>query len=80
METSITRDRLQVLADTVALIKKAFEQGKDWDAWVLSESIEDLEETLYLSNQLTAHERFVIKAYRESERRANDTRRRSDLP
>jgi hypothetical protein len=69
---SLTRARKQVLADTVMGIKKAISEGRDWTAFVLASSITDMEELLYLSNQLNAVERNIIKTYQEAERRSND--------
>lgn len=63
-------------ADTVLAIKKAISEGRDWGAYVLAESITDLEEVLYLSNQLDARERNIVKTYREAARRADGDRQR----
>jgi len=75
----VTRERLQVLADTVMQIKHAIAEGRDWSAYVLASSIiiegGDLEEQLYLSTQLDARERNILKTYQEAERRANGDRR-----
>jgi len=74
----VTRERLQILADTIMAIKKNIAEGKDWSAYVLASSIivegGDLEEQLYLSTQLDAKERNIVKAYQEAERRANGQR------
>jgi MoaA/NifB/PqqE/SkfB family radical SAM enzyme len=66
---NLARARKQILADTVMGIKKAIEKGKDWDAYVLASSITELEEVLYLSNQLDAKERNIIKTYQAAERK-----------
>ena len=74
----MTRERLQIVVDTLMRIKRAIEQGKDWDAYVYYSSIpndpEHMEEILYLSTQLDAKERNIIKTYQEAERRANGER------
>ena len=59
-----------MLARTVVLMKDAFKDGRDWDAFQLEQSIpdEDLEGKLYLSNNLDARERNIIKTYREADR------------
>lgn len=67
-----------MLARTVVQMKRAFQEGKDWDAYSLYCSIpndeEHLEEILYLSNQFDAKERNILKTYQEAERgdRRND--------
>ena len=70
----MTRERLQMLADTVMQIKKAISEGRDWSAYVLASSIivegGDVEEQLYLSTQLDAKERNIIKTYQQAERNA----------
>jgi hypothetical protein len=53
------------------LMKRALKEGKDWDAYVQYCSIpndpDHLEEILYISNQLDARERNVIKTYQAAE-------------
>lgn len=77
---ALTRERLIVLARTVVQMKKALDEGRDWDAYVLLSSIpndpDHMEERLYLSNQFDAKERFVLKTYEEAER----VGRGQDLP
>ena len=68
--SSLTRARRQVLADTVSLIKRAYQEQREWDAFCLADSITELEEQLWLWLQLSAPERASIKRFQESERKA----------
>jgi hypothetical protein len=80
----VTRDRLQVVAHLITAMKKAFNEGKDWQAWELYEPFGDrpideegvIEELLYVSNQLTPRENHIIKTYQ----RARNARCGQDLP
>ena len=67
----MTRERLQVVVDTIALMKKALSEGRDWSAWVYCSSIEDMEEQLYLWNQFDAKERNILKTYQAAERKVH---------
>ena len=66
------RRDIHVLVETLVLMKRAFSEGRHWDAFVLEQSIpdDDLEGKLYLSNNLDAKERFIIKEFKEADRNA----------
>jgi hypothetical protein len=75
---SITRVRREVLAQTVSQIRRAYLKGKEWDCYVLWESITELEEQLWMQLQLDAPVREAIKRFQRAERIENERQR--DLP
>ena len=71
--SSLTRARRQVLADTVSLIHKAYKEQREFDCYMLWESITDLEEQLWVNLNLLAGPRAAIKRFQEAERKANES-------
>jgi len=73
----VTRERLHILAQAVTQMKNAFKEGRDWDAWVVYQPIGErpveeegaLEDILYISNQMDAKERNILKEYQDAGRR-----------
>jgi hypothetical protein len=72
---SLTRARKDVLARTVVEIKRAYQEGREFDCYMQWESITELEEQLWMQLQLEAPIREAIKRFQRAER-AYDERQR----
>lgn len=72
MGKDITNARREVLAQTVSWIKRAYREGREWDAYCYFTSITDFYEILWLQLQLTAPERKAIKRFQKAERDAEN--------
>lgn len=68
----LTAAQKQPVLDTVALIKVAFKEGREFDALALAESFgnEQIGELLYLSSLLNSKERAAIKRMQIANRKA----------
>jgi hypothetical protein len=61
-------------------MKEAFKLGRDWDSFSVYEPIEllnELEEILYINNQLSPKERFIIKTYQAARRELDERQKDS---
>ncbi len=67
-DLGLTRERRQVLADTVVWIKRAYKENREWDAYVYASGITDTHELLWLWLQLSAPERAAVKRFQQAER------------
>ena len=68
MGDDITHKRREILARTVSWIKRAYAEGREWDAYTYFTSITDLYEILWLQLQLDSQERAAIKRFQQIER------------
>ena len=67
----LTAAQKQVVQDTAALIRKAFTEGREPDAYMYSASLTELGDQLYLWSLLNSKERAAIKRMQQAERKAN---------
>ena len=68
MGSEITHKRREVLARTVSWIKRAYQEGREWDAYTYFTDITDMYEILWLQLQLDPQERAAIKRFQQIER------------
>ena len=66
----LTAAQKQIVQDTAALIRKAFAEGREPDAYMYSASLTEMGDQLYLWSLLNSKERAAIKRMQAAERKA----------
>lgn len=76
----MTAAEKQIVLNTAVLIRKALAEGREFDAYGLSQSFTEIEQQLYLWSLLNSSERAAIKRMQAAERKAENAAPPESIP